>query len=106
MANIKSLVKSERRQTSVTTRRLDFRVIVEQDEDGIFVVSCPELPGCHSQGKTYEEALDNIKEAIELCLEVAAEDRSYQKKIRRQRQHPRLIGVVDVPVRVKSGTSL
>lgn len=48
-------------------------VTIERDEDGVFVVSCPSIPGCHSQGATREEALANIKEAIELCLEVRAE---------------------------------
>jgi predicted RNase H-like HicB family nuclease len=44
-------------------------VVIQQDDDGRFNVSCPELKGCHSFGKTYEEALCNIREAIELCLE-------------------------------------
>jgi predicted RNase H-like HicB family nuclease len=47
----------------------DFKVILEPDESGGYVVSCPSLRGCHSQGETVEEALRNIKEAIELCLE-------------------------------------
>jgi antitoxin HicB len=48
---------------------MKFRVIIEQDEDGVFVVHCPTLPGCISQGKTREEAQVNIKEAIEGYLE-------------------------------------
>ncbi len=47
----------------------EFKVIIEPDETGGYVVSCPSLPGCYSQGETIEEALKNIKEAIELCLE-------------------------------------
>jgi predicted RNase H-like HicB family nuclease len=43
---------------------LKFRVIIEQDEDGVFVAYCPALPGCISQGATREEAQANIKEAI------------------------------------------
>ena len=43
---------------------MKFRVIIEQDEDGVFVAQCPSLPGCISQGKTREEAQVNIKEAI------------------------------------------
>jgi predicted RNase H-like HicB family nuclease len=39
-------------------------VTIEQDEDGFIVVSCPALPGCHSQGRTKDEAIANIKEAI------------------------------------------
>ena len=50
---------------------MKFRVLLQPDiEDGGFNVSCPALPGCHSQGDTVEEALTNIREAIELCLEV------------------------------------
>ena len=44
-------------------------------EDGYWVVECPSLPGCISQGKTKEEALKNIKEAIELYIEVLKEDK-------------------------------
>ena len=48
----------------------DFKILIEPDEDsGGFVVSCPSLPGCYSQGDTIEESLANIREAIELCLE-------------------------------------
>jgi antitoxin HicB len=43
---------------------MKYRVIVEQDEDGIYIAECPSLPGCISQGKTRAEALANIKEAI------------------------------------------
>lgn len=49
-------------------------MIIEQDEDGIFVATCPSLPGCVSQGKTEEEALESIKEAIALHLECLGED--------------------------------
>jgi antitoxin HicB len=48
---------------------MKFRVIIEQDEDGIFVANCPTLPGCISQGKTRSEAHANIKEAIQGYLE-------------------------------------
>jgi predicted RNase H-like HicB family nuclease len=48
---------------------MKFRVIIEQDEDGIFVANCPTLPGCISQGKTRPEAHANIKEAIQGYLE-------------------------------------
>ena len=48
---------------------MKFRVLIEQDEDGMFVAEVPSLPGCISQGKTRSEATDNIKEAIELYLE-------------------------------------
>jgi predicted RNase H-like HicB family nuclease len=44
-------------------------VTIECDEDGMFVAECPSIPGCFSQGKTREEALRNIQDAIALCLE-------------------------------------
>ena len=75
----------------------EFRVIVEQDENGVFVASVPSLPGCHTQGKTYEEAIDRVKEAIELCLEVAEKDSSYKSKIS---PTPKFIGISDVAVKV------
>jgi predicted RNase H-like HicB family nuclease len=48
---------------------MKYRVTIEQDEDGIFVAEVPSLPGCISQGATRAEALENVKEAIELYLE-------------------------------------
>jgi predicted RNase H-like HicB family nuclease len=49
---------------------MKFTVTLEPGEDGWVVAECPSIPGCVSQGKTEEEALENIKEAIALCLEV------------------------------------
>ena len=48
----------------------DFKVLLEPDEEvGGYVVICPSLPGCYTQGDTIAEALENIKDAILLCLE-------------------------------------
>ena len=49
-----------------------FHVLIEQDEDGGFVGRLPEIQGCLSQGDTLNDLMKNIKEAIELCLEVQA----------------------------------
>lgn len=51
----------------------DFIVIIEKGEDGYFVGTVPQLKECHTQGKTLDELNENIKEAIELCLEVEEE---------------------------------
>lgn len=48
---------------------MKFRVVIEQDEDGMFAASAPTLPGCWSQGATREEAMHNIAEAIQAYLE-------------------------------------
>jgi predicted RNase H-like HicB family nuclease len=49
-------------------------VTIEQDEDGCFIVECPAIPGCVSQGRTEEEALKNIQDAIASCLEVRVKE--------------------------------
>ena len=53
-----------------------YHVLIEQDEDGVFVGKVPELRGCVSQGDTLDELMKNIREAIELCLEVKNADDS------------------------------
>ena len=52
---------------------MKFIVTNERDEDGMFVVECPSIPGCVSQGKTEQDAVINIKDAIKQCLEVRSE---------------------------------
>jgi predicted RNase H-like HicB family nuclease len=52
---------------------MKFATIVDRDEDGMWVIECPSIPGCVSQGQTRDEALENIREAIAGCLEVRAE---------------------------------
>jgi len=81
----------------------NFKVIVEQDEEGYFVASAPAIPGCHSQGKTLDEVLTNIKEAIELCLEVAEKDEFYKEKIGflKMNEAPRFLGITEVPVQFR-----
>jgi predicted RNase H-like HicB family nuclease len=46
-----------------------FPVVVEIDEDGVYIVSCPTFKGCHSYGQTIDEALSNLREVIEMCIE-------------------------------------
>jgi len=48
-------------------------VVIEHDEEGFFAY-CPDMPGCHSQGTTFEEAYANIREAAELYLETLDDD--------------------------------
>ena len=49
---------------------MKLHVKIEKDESGCYVAEAPALPGCYSQGKTYDEALKNVKEAIEIWIEV------------------------------------
>jgi len=48
-------------------------IVIYPDEDGVFIAECPSIPGCVSQGKTEEEAEQNVRQAIKECLEVRAE---------------------------------
>ena len=53
---------------------MNLKVVIAEDlEDGGFIVSCPALPGCHSESETIEEALQNIRDAIQGCLAVLNE---------------------------------
>jgi predicted RNase H-like HicB family nuclease len=49
-------------------------ITIYPDEDGVFIAECPSIPGCVSQGRTEEEAEENIRDAIKQCLEVRAEN--------------------------------
>jgi predicted RNase H-like HicB family nuclease len=53
--------------------RMQFQVTVDRDEDGVWIVECPAIPGCVSQGAPREQALANVKDAIRECLQVRAE---------------------------------
>lgn len=52
---------------------MQFTITIDRDEDGVWITECPSIPGCVSQGQTKDEAIANIQEAIQLCLEVRAE---------------------------------
>jgi len=51
------------------TKMLHLPILVEQDDDNFYIVSCPVFKGCHSYGSTIDEALVNIKEVIDMCIE-------------------------------------
>lgn len=52
---------------------MKFNIVIDRDEDGAWISECPAIPGCISQGASKDEAVENIMEAIRLCLEVRAE---------------------------------
>ena len=52
---------------------MKLQITIFQDEDGMFITECPAIPGCVSQGKTEEEAMANIQEAVKECLGVRSE---------------------------------
>ena len=52
---------------------MNFFITIDRDEDGVWIAECPAIPGCVTQGHSKQEALKNIREAIQICLEVRAE---------------------------------
>lgn len=70
-----------------------FHVLIEQDEDGGYIGKVPEIQGCLSQGDTLDELMRNIKEAIELCLEVETKE----KEIINQ-ENIKFVGVQEIVV--------
>ncbi len=53
---------------------MKLKIVLEKDEDNWYIATCPSLPGCISQGKTQQEAIENIKEAIQLHIKCLSED--------------------------------
>lgn len=78
------------------TKELQFKVIIEQDEGGLYVASVPELEGCYTQGKTLEEVRKRIREAIELVLDSDTE--VVKQKLSSARYTPRFFGIEDVVI--------
>ncbi|KKQ41442.1 MAG: hypothetical protein US60_C0039G0005 [Microgenomates group bacterium GW2011_GWC1_37_8] len=76
---------------------LQFKVLIEQDEDGIYVASVPELPGCYTQGKTLEEVRDRIKEVIELVLE--SDSQLLEEKRAKSTPSSVFFGIEDVTIK-------
>jgi predicted RNase H-like HicB family nuclease len=84
---------------------MTFTVTPDRDEDGVWVVECPAIPGCASQGKTKEEAIESLKDAIKLCLEVRAErgmpltievdDEEFEGEVALVRQNQELMEFLD-----------
>ena len=81
-----------------TFRELQFKVLIERDEDGLYVASVPELPACYTQGETLEKARQRIKEVIKLIL---AENKDLRKeRLETTISYPRFLAVEDLVMRV------
>ena len=76
------------------TKILQFKVIIETDEDGMFIASVPELPGCYTQGKTLEQVRERIKEAIELVLE--SDEDVKKSKFASPEPHSKFFAIEDI----------
>lgn len=75
-----------------------FKVIIEQGEEGYFIASVPALPGCYTQAKTFQEIKKRIREAISLCLEMAKTDIQYRRRLKRFAYEPSFVGLEMVEV--------
>jgi predicted RNase H-like HicB family nuclease len=70
-------------------KRKHFPIIIEQDADDVFIVTCPVFKGCHSYGYTIDEAIKNITEAISCCAEDTSVD-----------EHTQFVGIRDIEIAV------
>ena len=70
-----------------------FHVIIEQDEDNVYIGKVPELSGCITQGDTLDELMKNIREAIELCLEVHEKEKNLTNQ-----EQLRFVGMQEIQV--------
>jgi len=77
------------------TKTLHLPILIEQDEDNFYIVSCPVFKGCHSYGTSVDEALMNIKEAIDMCID---EDKEKSSEINR------FIGFREMQVSIKTAS--
>lgn len=77
-------------------KELQFKVLLEQDEDGVYVASVPELPGCYTQGKTLEEVRRRIKDVIALVLKTDKE--ITEEKLSSHYSVPRFFGIEEVSI--------
>lgn len=75
---------------------LQFKVIIEQDEDGWYIADVPELPGCHTQAKTLEQLRERVKEVIKLILEADKEVK--RDKLSSPEPHSKFFAVEDVTI--------
>ncbi len=76
-------------------KKYKLQVVIEQDEDGVFVAECPALQGCYAQGRTFEEAIKNIEDVIVMCIEELKEER---KRI--NLKYPEVIGIKSLEIAV------
>jgi len=74
-------------------KKQQFKVVIERDKDGYFVASVPALPGCHTQARTFPELMERVRDAIQLCLEVARNDSNYQKRMKQFAYEPSFVGM-------------
>jgi predicted RNase H-like HicB family nuclease len=73
----------------------NLQVVIEQDEDNVFIAECPALQGCYAQGRTFEEAIKNIQDVVVMCIQEMKEE---NKKI--NLKYPEVIGVKTLEVSV------
>lgn len=71
------------------------QVLIEQDEDNKYIASCPSLAGCYTQGDTYEEVIENIKDVIKMCIK-ETEDEKQSLNLK----YPEIIGVKNLEIAV------
>lgn len=80
---------------TIRSRTYQLQVVVEVDEDGMYVAWCPALEACYTQGDTFEDAIENIKDVVAMCLQ---ELRAAKRKV--ELRYPEVIGTRRLEVTV------
>lgn len=89
------MVAIVRSQKGSIMEQYRFQVIVEQDEDGYYVAHVPALKACYTQAKTFEEAMENIREVIAMCVQEMREE-----GLEIDTQYPEVIGIKTLEIAV------
>lgn len=82
----------------MTRSKRQFKIIIEQDEDGFLIASVPALPGCYTQAKSFPVLTKRVREAIALSLEVAKDDPQYRSRIKLFTYEPTFVGIETIEV--------
>ena len=84
---------SRKGKKSLRPNTYQLQVVIEEDEDGKYVAWCPALQGCYTQGDTFEEAMEHIRDVIAMCLqELQEEKKSFDLR------YPEVIGIKQIEV--------
>ena len=86
---------AKREKKPFPTKTYHLQVVIEMDEDGKYVAWCPALKACYTQGDTFEEAMENVRDVIEMCLEELREEKG-----RIDLRYPEVIGIRHIELTV------
>ncbi len=79
----------------IKLKKYNLQVVIEQDEDGVFIAECPALQGCYAQGETYEKVIMHIRDVIIMCIEELKEEKKEMNL-----KYPEVIGIKNLEIAI------